>query len=660
MFTRRAALAAGAGLALAGSARAAEGIRPPSLDEFLRKPAVRGAAVSPDGKRLAVVGETWSGEKRSAYIDLIRTDDSQLVRTKIAVGDHDIEAMSWANDERLLLRTVRKMTDYERKQTNWVGDVDGARVRRLLSITAEGREPALMFANELALQRTNFNLAYVVHDLPDDPSHILMRAQEASRFNLYRLNVNTGAAELVERGGPNTNNWEIQNGRAVLRWEFFSQNGYGSILSRPEGATEWTTVRKVHRYELVRPDFDLLGDSGDPGVFLVAVREDDAATVAIRKWDVRTGAVGEVVAHRPNLDVEDALFDQDGKLVAARFIDDRASYDFFDKKLAPHVRGIESFFKRECNVTISDISQDHNRLLLEIDGPRLPKAHYFYDIEARRLENLGVARPWLSEERLAKVDLLDVRVRDGGTIRAYLTQPLAAGPRPLVVMPHGGPELRDSYGFDLYAQVFAAQGWLVLQPNFRGSSGYGRAFTDAGRRRWGDLMQEDIEDSVAQVLASGRADPKRVAIWGASYGGYAALMQAVRNPDLYRCAVSLAGPSDLMRFMDDRRPAGAADDPYYRYWVDLVGDPKADAVNLQRFSPARRAAEIKAPILLIHGLSDGNVLPNQSRIMADALRAARKPVEHVEVRGAGHSSWDDDDERLLLAKSVTFISTAIA
>jgi dipeptidyl aminopeptidase/acylaminoacyl peptidase len=133
----------------------------------------------------------------------------------------------------------------------------------------------------------------------------------------------------------------------------------------------------------------------------------------------------------------------------------------------------------------------------------------------------------------------------------------------------------------------------------------------------------------------------------------------VRNPELYRGVVSLAGPSDLVRFMDDRR-GGGADNLYYQYWVGTVGDPKADLATLKTFSPALRAAEIKAPVLLIHGLDDSNVLPNQSRIMAEALRAARKPVEHLEVRGVGHSYWEDEDERLLVEKSVAFLAKVLA
>lgn len=391
MITRRAALAASAAALVARPRLAAAASTPLALDEFLRKPAVRGAAMSPDGKRIAVVGETWSAGERKAYIDIIRADDPNLTRTKVPVGDNDIEDVHWANDGRLLLQTVRKLNDFERKATNWVGDVDSVEVRRLLSITAEGRSPVVMFANDTDLHKINFNLARVVSLLPSDPQHIMMRAMEAGRFNLYRVNVETGASEIVERGGPMTNGWEIQNGRAVLRWDFFTGGGAGAILSRPEGESKWTQVRRFRRSEVLKPDFEILGDADKPGSFLVSVREEMDATTTIREWDVRTGQFGKTVAGRQSLDVDGALFDKNGVFVASVYTEDRLTYDFVDKKLAPHYRGIEGFFGRECNVRIIDLSADRNRLLMHVSGPRLPGAYYFYDLEAKHLENLGVS-----------------------------------------------------------------------------------------------------------------------------------------------------------------------------------------------------------------------------------------------------------------------------
>ncbi|HEY1427211.1 MAG TPA: alpha/beta fold hydrolase, partial [Caulobacteraceae bacterium] len=234
------------------------------------------------------------------------------------------------------------------------------------------------------------------------------------------------------------------------------------------------------------------------------------------------------------------------------------------------------------------------------------------------------------------------------------------GPRPLVVMPHGGPELRDNYDFDLFAQAFAAQGWMVLQPNFRGSGGYGRAFAQAGHKHWQDLMQADIEDAADQVIASGRVDRKRVAIWGASYGGYAALMGAVRRPDFYRCAVSLAGVTNLATMLAfDRRQD--PDGMIYAYEIVRVGDPKTDAALIASESPVNHASAITTPVLLLQGTKDKVVDPGQAREMAAALKAAGKTCSYVELPGAGHhlNEWDEKTTKTILQTSVDFIAKAL-
>jgi dipeptidyl aminopeptidase/acylaminoacyl peptidase len=259
------------------------------------------------------------------------------------------------------------------------------------------------------------------------------------------------------------------------------------------------------------------------------------------------------------------------------------------------------------------------------------------------------------------MEALRVTTRDGAEITAYLSRPIAApkGPLPMVVLPHGGPELRDQLDWDLFAQTYAARGWLVLRPNFRGSGGYGKAFADKGRRRWGDLMQEDVEDCVAHVVGKGWADPARLAICGGSYGGYAALMGTVRKPDLYKVVVSIAGVSDLLEELATTRKEDGADSAVYAYWLATIGDPKADEAMLVAASPARRAAEIKAPVLLLHGTRDGIVDPKQSKIMAKALKAAGKTYEHVEVKGAGHRGWSIDDWKTMLNTSADFIAKHI-
>jgi dipeptidyl aminopeptidase/acylaminoacyl peptidase len=229
----------------------------------------------------------------------------------------------------------------------------------------------------------------------------------------------------------------------------------------------------------------------------------------------------------------------------------------------------------------------------------------------------------------------------------------------MVVMPHGGPEIRDYLDYDITVQALAAKGWLVLQPNFRGSGGYGKAFAELGKRQWGDRMQDDVEDAVDQVVACGKADPQRLAIFGASYGGYAALMGAVRKPGLYKAVVSVAGDADLIESLAFSRREDGVDSPTYAYWCGSMGDPAKDAELLARASPARRAAEIQAPVLLIHGAQDTIVDPKQSRLMAKALKTAGKPCELVELKGEGHRNWSDDTWKTVLTKVTEFIGKRI-
>lgn len=663
MITRRAALAAGVAAPwLAGPAFGADAARPPTLEELTRPAVNRGAALSRDGKRIALLHEVREQNRRVGYVSLISADDLGAPPIRVVVGNYDVEDVRWANNDRLLITVLMEREETYTETGTRFGTTYNTSVRRMLSVGVDGRPPAMMFGKR-EFGQTNFNLAYICDMLPDDPDHILMRAWEPQGTTrvLYRVNVYTGEAAFVERGGPATDDWSIQDGKALLRWDFNQRGTAGVLYGRADGATEWKPIRKIARYDgFNRPDFEIVGATDQVGVFLAVQRGEEEDMASLRPFDIRTQTFGAPLASRPDRDIEGAVTDSRGRWVAAASTDDRVAYSFADKTLAAHFRGIEGFFQKTSNVRLYDMNEDRTRFLLHVSGPRLPSAYYFYDLPNRRLEAVAVAQPWLKEESLAPVEMLDVRTRDGASIRAYLTTPLASGPRPLVVMPHGGPVARDMYDFDIFAQAFAAQGWLVLQPNFRGSGGYGQAFAVAGHGRWGDRMQEDVEDAVAHVLATGRADPKRVAIWGASYGGYAALMGAVRRPELYRAAVSVAGVSDLPEFLADRKREGGEESPYYQLWVRRIGDPVQEADKLRSISPRHRVRDIQAPVLLIHGVDDQVVLLDQSKMMASALKTAGKSVETLTLRDTGHSDWEPKVTRQVVEKSVAFLAKALA
>jgi dipeptidyl aminopeptidase/acylaminoacyl peptidase len=323
--------------------------------------------------------------------------------------------------------------------------------------------------------------------------------------------------------------------------------------------------------------------------------------------------------------------------------------------------GVDTYFKKNANVAILAADADATHLLLYVSGPSEPGDYYVYDVARANLQFLISARPWLQPERLSAMEVRRSPMRDGVSISSYLTWPAGARTQlPVVVMPHGGPETRDALSLDLAAQVFAAQGWLVVQPNFRGSGGYGKAFAEAGHRQWGQRMQDDVTDAVEDLVRQGIADRSRIVIYGASYGGFAALAGAVVTPDLYRAAVSQAGVCDLVELLKWQRRQDGADSASYAHWVKSIGDATKDEAMLLAASPCRRADAVRIPILLVHGDADSIVPIEQSRLAQRALKKAGKNVRLTTYRDEGHGGWSHENELKNFEEIVDFFKPHLA
>ncbi|MCF8504674.1 MAG: prolyl oligopeptidase family serine peptidase [Caulobacter sp.] len=664
MITRRklVALAAAGPVVLAGApvwaAEAASGATPPTLDDLTRPRAVLDAAISPLGDRIAILREQREGDRRLAYVLLARTADLRGPPIQAVIGDYDVHRVQWASNDRLLVWFSFDKTADGKK----TGIRAGARlyersVHRLMAIGADGGNPVVLLGQDRSAQSYIWNVSHVVDPLVGDDDHILMQVWDPDLYanTLQKVNIHTGKGELHERGSERTRFWYTQNGVAMLRVDESELGRYTRLSARPPGARDWQFVRKIRRNDFSQyDDFEAVGATDEAGVLLVATMApgDDART--IRRFDLRTLTLGEVVAGQAERDMEGVFFDKGLSPLAAAYTDDRTQYQFLDPALAPHYRAVQTAIGADANVLLHDIDLARRRFIVHASGATESGAFYLYDRETRQLDLIGRQAGWLASERLAPMEALRIRARDGVDLTAYLTRPLAAGPRPLVVMPHGGPHARDGLSFDIFAQAFAARGWLVLQPNFRGSSGYGRAFAEAGHRRWADRMQEDVEDCVAHVVASGAVAPGKIAICGASYGGYAALMGGIRKPDQYRRIVSIAGVTDLPDLLSYEREDGA-DSPSYLYFVKTVGDPATDREALKRGSPTERAAELTAPVLLIHGDLDGVVPIRQSRAMAASLKRENRTARLVEIRNGGHGGWEPDVLKQILQETTAFI-----
>lgn len=306
---------------------------------------------------------------------------------------------------------------------------------------------------------------------------------------------------------------------------------------------------------------------------------------------------------------------------------------WFDARWAAVQAGVDAALPGRLNVLSGD---KNGRVLVASAGDVDPGRWFVLDTRSGRFREITEAMPGLKPDTMRPMEPISYAARDGVTVPAYLTRPAGVdGPAPMVVLIHGGPHVRDRWGWDEEVQLMARAGYLVFQPQFRGSTGFGRRFEEAGYRQWGRAMQDDITDGVRHLVERKLADPQRICIYGASYGGYAALWGTIRTPELYRCGVSFAGVSDLK----DMLGSGMWDDstPISREITRVrIGDPEQDAQALDEVSPLRHAARVGVPLLIAHGSEDLRVLPSQSRAMVRALEAAGRPVQWMSIDGEGH------------------------
>lgn len=642
-----------------GVARAQAGAYP--LGEFFKPTMSSGAALSPSGNRIAVAENLGTDETWRSAVDFLDAADPEGQRRRVALGPVQVDSIDWANDDRLLVSVILKAETSARSQAGSNRRVEGVEyyMRRVVSVHATTGEMVLLFSDQRNRMRSTFDMGRIIDMLPGDPDHVLMAAWESDGvMGLHRVNVITGAATRIERGGSGTYHWRAVNGVPVLRHDMNSRGTMETILVRAPGETEWKMARRTRVREA--PDFLWVGASETPGKVLVIARFDTEDVQSVREMDLTTTALGPPLNPRPGRDVAYGLPDSAGAYLGAAYYGERLEYEFVDPALAVHHRALNRFFDNSCNVHFTDVDQARNRFIAYVNGPAEPGAWFFYDKTARAIVNLGQARD-LDPARLGASEVLQVRTRDGAAIEAYLTAPPGGTPGPLVVLPHGGPEVRDTPSWDRQVQVLAAQGWWVLRPNFRGSGGYGQDFARQGWTRWGDRMQDDVEDAVAHAVAARGLDASKVAIMGTSYGAYAALMGAVKRPDLYKAAIGICGVYDLPDVLawEDRTDDNPGQ-PIYEFWTKRIGDRSAIGPALEAASPRRRAGEISCPVMLVHGVEDPVLPVIQSRRMRDALRGAGKPVELIEVEDAGHADWEDAKEQDLMTRYVALLRRAFA
>ncbi|MEJ0061305.1 MAG: alpha/beta fold hydrolase [Terricaulis sp.] len=470
-----------------------------------------------------------------------------------------------------------------------------------------------------------------------------------TRHNIYRIDLETGVQRLHLSGRDTAYGYEVQADGVVLSRQRFDDIDKRWFLDLRTG-DDWRTVQTIDA-SIEEPWASGLSQDGSS---LIAYFWDDADEV----WrptpvSLETGQAGEPIG--PPADI-DTIFDWRHRMIGYARTTLFTEYVFFDPSYAETWRRVaESFPGRQ--VTLASFTPAFDKLVVYVEGTGFPGGYFLFDVAAAHLSLIARAYPDIPDDDIAEVRVLRYAAGDGLQIPAFLTLPRQLAPEnlPLIVLPHGGPESRDVVGFDWMAQALASRGYAVLQPNFRGSEGYGHAFIEAGYGEWGRKMQTDLSDGVAYLAARGIIDPARVAIMGASYGGYAALAGVTLQTGIYRCAVSIGGVSDMSRFVDWHVLRYGRDSSQVRYLLRLLAIERPNDRSLRQISPVAMVENGSAPVLLIHGRDDTVVPYDNSTAMETALRHAGRPVRLVVLTEEDHWLSREATRAQTLSASVSFL-----
>jgi dipeptidyl aminopeptidase/acylaminoacyl peptidase len=572
-------------------------------------------AISPDGTRIAFIARTADGT--FVYAAQLANNQADAI---VGVDPSNARAVTWANNDTLILLAsdaetlhfaARMVESFAPYGIDLAGDL---RVRQLAGARAVGGGLFVRGRRLIGFERATGRVLVPIAGI------------------LYSVNPKNGDLDELDDSSGFARDWIVdEHGALRYRVDYRDRTDYFQILRRGDDRQWQEFVART----MDLPEIDLHGLNAE-GELVVGARPLDVGRYGLYTVSA-DGTRGRSIYAHDTLDVSDVRIDPYTNRVVGAAVESESPV-WFDPELAMQQASLDETFPNE-SPTILDWSQDRSRFIVQTE--RSDRAPMFYLYDAQELTANAIASTYPALDRTALATRLPYRytARDGVEIPGYLTRPLGVdGPAPLVLLPHRGPMERDVDGFDWLAHFLASRGYAVLQPNYRGSGGYGRDWEEAGYGGWGvGVMQHDLTDGVAAVVGAGIADPERVCIVGASYGGYAALAGAAFTPELYRCAVSINGVSDLrdmFALYRDRRGERSAAVTYFERSLGV--EDAAVREKLDPASPVQHANRVQAAVLLIHGRDDSVVLIGQSRTMERALRSAGKSVQLIELESEDH------------------------
>ena len=590
-------------------------------------------SLAPSGKKMAYIGPAGPHGEIIYVVDLSGGHSPQPIMAATET-DSTLERCDWATEDRL----VCQLYILQKSPDGLVGST------RLFSIDSNGKNLVILSQrprdDAYGIMQNGGDI--IALDDPRQGNSILMSHQWLAEFSTATLlgntqtglgvdevDVATGKATKLE--GPVADAVDYiadERGRIRLRVRQ-KRNSDGYLLDqrsyqfRPEGSGQWKSID-----QLAGSDFIPRAVSAAQGLVYGFQKIDGKEAVV--SYTLEGGAQRQILAKRDDVDVDELIrLGRSGRVVGASYATDRRTIVYFDKPMAQLAASLQKALPGNPMISIVDASADENTLLLVASSDTDPGQVYLFDKRSNELSPVLPLRAQLKDRALAPMKPVTYAASDGTHIPGYLTLPTGSSGKglPAIVLPHGGPGSRDEWGFDWLVQYFAARGYAVMQPNFRGSAGYGDEwFGNNGFQAWRTAVG-DVDDAGRWLISQGIADPAKLAIVGWSYGGYAALQSQVLDPQLFKAVVAIAPVTDLELLRGENRNY-----TNFRLVRDFVGT----GPHLEEGSPARHAKTFVAPVLLFHGTFDQNVSVQHSQLMRDRLQAAGKPVKYVEFAGIDH------------------------
>jgi len=581
------------------------------MEDFFRNPEKAAFQISPDGRHFS-----FSAPFKGRMNIFVQDIDTKKINQLTFETDRDISSYFWANNIRIL----------------YLKDNGGDENFKLYGVNTDGSN-LVCFTDFEGVRAT------IIDDLEDIDEEVIIGLNKRNHevFDPYRLNVITGELTMLAENPGNIQGWMTDH-KGKLRLALALDGTDESILYRENENENFQNVITSNFKESIDPLFFTFDNKN---IYATSNLGRDKKSIVI--FDIQMRKESEIIYSDTDFDVSNLSYSVKRKeLTTISYTTWKRKVVFLDDTVKKIFSNIEKKIGKKYEISLTSTNKEENKFIVRKFSDKTLGAYYYYDFTNNELEKIADLSPWLNEEYMAEMKPVKYKSRDGIIINGYLTLPKGSKAKnlPVIINPHGGPWVRDVWGYDSEVQYLANRGYAVFQMNYRGSVGYGRKFWESSFKQWGKAMQNDITDGAKWLIEKRIADSRRIAIYGGSYGGYAVLAGLAFTPDLYCCGIDYVGVSNLFTLLKTIPPYWK---PLLEMQYEMMGHPEKDKELYMEVSPVFHADKIKVPLFIAQGANDPRVNKNESDQMVDAMKKRGVEVEYMVKDNEGHGFHNEEN-----------------